>query len=93
MLRIATSHLRRRDRTSFANCYAQHTLQAVAPPKRERRLTTYVIWEIEYPSLAAREKDAAAVEKSAEFTAIQARMRALIDNFERQVWRAAQTTR
>jgi hypothetical protein len=52
-----------------------------------------VIWECEYPSLAEREKDAAAVEKSAEFTAIQARMRALIDNFERHVWRAAQTTR
>jgi len=46
-----------------------------------------VIWECEYPSVEAREKDVAAVEKSAEFTAIQAKMRTLIDNFERTVWR------
>jgi len=51
------------------------------------------IWECEYPSVEAREKDVAAVEKSAEFTAIQAKMRTLIDNFERTVWRATTPAR
>lgn len=46
----------------------------------------YVIWECDYPSLSAREKDAAAAEGAADFRAVQAKMRSLIERFERTVW-------
>jgi len=46
----------------------------------------YVIWECDYPSLEAREKDAAAAENAPEFKAVQARMSPLLARFERSVW-------
>ncbi|WP_369060148.1 hypothetical protein ABOZ73_01525 [Caulobacter sp. 73W] len=46
----------------------------------------YVIWECEYPSIEARRADAAAAEGTAEFAAVQRKMRGLIDRFERVAW-------
>lgn len=48
--------------------------------------TAYVIWECEYASIEAREKDVAALDKSEEFRAVQDHMSALIDKFERTIW-------
>ena len=42
-----------------------------------------VIWECEYPSLDARERDTQAVIATAEFQAVQQYMRTLIRRFER----------
>jgi hypothetical protein len=42
-----------------------------------------VIWECEYPSLDARERDTQAVTATAEFQAVQQYMRTLIRRFER----------
>lgn len=46
----------------------------------------HVVWECEYPSIEARIADAAAAEGASEFAAIQARMRGLVENFERLTW-------
>ncbi|MFC4256461.1 hypothetical protein GRI97_09960 [Altererythrobacter xixiisoli] len=46
----------------------------------------YVIWECEYPTIEARTADAAAAEGTPEFAAVQAKMRGLIDRFERATW-------
>lgn len=48
---------------------------------------SYVIWECDYPSLEAREKDAAAAEGAAAFKAVQDKMGGLIARFERIVWK------
>jgi hypothetical protein len=50
----------------------------------------YVIWECDYPSLAAREKDAAAAEGAAAFKKVQQKMSGLIQRFERLVWQEQQ---
>lgn len=46
----------------------------------------YVIWQNEYETIGAREADMQARAESKEFEAIRAKMRTLIDNFERTVW-------
>lgn len=48
---------------------------------------SYVVWECDYPSLEAREKDAAAAEGAAAFKAVQAKMGGLTARFERIVWK------
>lgn len=45
-----------------------------------------VIWECEYPTLAARESDSAAAVGTKEFSAVQAKMRGFIERFERKTW-------
>jgi ketosteroid isomerase-like protein len=55
----------------------------------------YVIWECEYPSMAAREADVMALDQSNEFKEVQAHMNSLIDKFDRDIWllsSTAQTT-
>jgi hypothetical protein len=47
----------------------------------------YVVWECDYPSIEAREKDAAAAENAPTFRAVQERMRPLIARFDRVVWK------
>ena len=46
----------------------------------------YVVWECDYASVQAREKDAAAAEGAAAFNAVQERMGKLVARFERTVW-------
>lgn len=46
----------------------------------------YVVWECDYPSVQAREKDAAAAEGAPAFKAVQEKMGTLIARFERRVW-------
>jgi hypothetical protein len=46
----------------------------------------YVIWECDYPTLQAREKDAAAAENAPAFQAVQKKMSDLIARFERTLW-------
>lgn len=46
----------------------------------------YVVWEAEYPSLEARERDVEAVSGSAEFDAVAEHMGTLLARFERSVW-------
>ena len=46
----------------------------------------YVIWECEYSSLEAREKDVTILDKSDEFKQVQAHMSTLLDKFERSVF-------
>ncbi|MEJ0103720.1 MAG: hypothetical protein WDO19_14710 [Bacteroidota bacterium] len=46
----------------------------------------YVVWECEYPSLNAREKDVASIDQSDEFKKVQEHMGTLIERFERYVW-------
>lgn len=46
----------------------------------------YVIWECEYASLEAREKDIELLDKSEEFKKVQEHMSTLIEKFERSVW-------
>ena len=46
----------------------------------------FVIWECEYPSLEAREKDITVLDKSEEFKQVQAHMSTLLDKFERSVF-------
>ena len=45
-----------------------------------------VIWECEYPSIEARQADAAKAEGSAAFKAVQSKMRPLTEKFERHTW-------
>ncbi len=45
-----------------------------------------VIWECTYPNLAARQRDAQAVEATTEFQAVMQHMRTLIHHFDRQIW-------
>jgi hypothetical protein len=45
-----------------------------------------VIWECEYPSIEAREADAAKAEASPEFGTVQKRMGELFVQFKRDVW-------
>lgn len=49
-------------------------------------VTYYIVWECEYPSLAAREADVKALDQSTEFTKVQEHMGTLIQKFERNVW-------
>lgn len=44
------------------------------------------IWECEYPTLEAREEDAAWADSSAEFTAVREHMGTLLERFERVVF-------
>src|SRR5690242_18517652 len=46
----------------------------------------YVIWECEYASVYAREKDIALIDQSEEFKKVQEHMGTLIDKFERSIW-------
>jgi hypothetical protein len=46
----------------------------------------YVIWECEYESVQAREKDIALIDQSEEFKKIQEHMGTLIDKFERSIY-------
>ncbi len=46
----------------------------------------YVIWECEYASADAREKDIALIDQSEEFKKVQEHMGTLIDKFERSMW-------
>jgi hypothetical protein len=46
----------------------------------------YVIWECDYPSLEARQKDAALAESAPAFKAVQKKMGELIARFDRSVW-------
>ena len=46
----------------------------------------YVIWECEYVSVDAREKDIALIDQSEEFKKVQEHMGTLIDKFERSIW-------
>lgn len=46
----------------------------------------FVIWECEYPSLEAREKDVTVLDQSDEFKQVQAHMSTLLDKFERFVF-------
>ncbi|MVM29314.1 hypothetical protein GO755_04660 [Spirosoma sp. HMF4905] len=46
----------------------------------------FVIWECQYPSLEAREKDVTILDKSDEFKEVQAHMSTLLDKFERYVF-------
>jgi ketosteroid isomerase-like protein len=45
-----------------------------------------VIWECEYPSMAAREADVQALDQADEFKEVQTHMTSLIDKFHRDVW-------
>ncbi|MEI9921339.1 MAG: DUF1684 domain-containing protein [Bacteroidota bacterium] len=46
----------------------------------------YVIWQCEYSSVEAREKEVKQLDLSEEFEKVQAHMGTLIDKFERSVW-------
>lgn len=46
----------------------------------------FIIWECEYPSLEAREKDIKELDKSKEFKQVQEHMASLLEKFERSVW-------
>ena len=46
----------------------------------------YVIWECEYASLDAREKDVTRIDQLSEFKKVQEHMGTLIEKFERYVW-------
>ncbi|MBD2705853.1 hypothetical protein IC229_34970 [Spirosoma sp. BT702] len=46
----------------------------------------FVIWECEYPSPEARQKDVAVLDQSEEFKQVQAHMTTLLDKFERYVF-------
>jgi hypothetical protein len=51
-----------------------------------------VIWEAEYPDVAAGEKDMAVLARSEDFSEIQRRMGTLTRRFERSVWEVAPGT-
>lgn len=54
--------------------------------KRSGEGGPFVIWECEYPSPEARERDVAQLDQSDEFRRVQARMGTLLDKFERFVF-------
>jgi hypothetical protein len=48
----------------------------------------YIIWECDYPTPAAREKDVQELSKSEEFQKVQDQMSTLLQKFERFIWEA-----
>lgn len=75
--RLEASAVRQRLGLQVGTVYVQVSEETGGP---------YVIWECEYPTIEARTADAAAAEGTAEFAAVQAKMRGLIDRFERATW-------
>lgn len=74
-----------RDRLGFPRGRVLRRVEALDEPSEAR--WPDVIWACSYPSLAARERDAQAIEAAPEFQTVMQHMRTLIRRFDRQLWR------
>lgn len=61
-------------------------LRRISAPKSEDNAGPDVIWECDYPSQAAREKDVARLSQSAEFEEVEKHMDTLLRKFDRAVF-------
>ncbi len=61
-------------------------LRRISAPKSEADAGPDVIWECDYPSQAAREKDVARLSQSTEFDQVETQMDTLLRKFDRAVF-------